>query len=186
MCLAVAGPLVAEEHGQWETTAPTQKVFKAITEFRYREHHYQPNTIIKEVTTPIMGNQGPDRELTGLVSAMRAQNFEWWLSIWDEATQQAWIQKQQSDPHFVTDLMKDWVDNLSGKDVRLHRWSDTSRFVIVTYKLMDKKNKKESGVENGVVFVLEKGRWRATMKFADDPEVKGILQQKSRFEHVVR
>lgn len=171
--------------GGFESLPPQQKVFKNVTEHQFREQIYKKKTL-SLVTSPVVGNQGPDRALLNVLSAMNAKNYEWWVSLWDQATKADQSAALGKAPHLIDGLKREWAAELKDKDVVLWRWIETREYVMVTYKLKDKKNTNQLSEEKGIVFVLEGGLWKATKKYSADLFLKAVLKGQNKAVVTIR
>lgn len=169
----------------FETTTTQKKVFKQITERQYREQIYK-QTALTLVSTPIIGNQGPDRALLNVLSAMNAQDFDWWSDLWDHATKSTWVESIKKSQPQTEELKHAWSKEFQEKDVFLSRWIECREFVLVTYKLKNKKQNEPLSEEKGLIFVLEGGLWKATNKFDGDPFVTAVLKGQNSVDILVR
>ena len=171
--------------GGFESLPPQQKVFKNVTERQFREQTYKKKTL-SPVTSPVLGNQGPDRALLNVLSAMNAKNYDWWVSLWDDASKADQLAATRKSPHLINGLKREWGAQLGGKDILLSRWIETSEFVVVTYKLKDKKSADHLSEEYAMVFILEHGLWKATKKYTGELFLKAVLKGQNKVEVTVR
>ncbi|MEQ1529175.1 MAG: hypothetical protein ABL925_07655 [Methylococcales bacterium] len=184
LCLLLLGAVNAWADS-FEALPAQQKVFKNITEHRFREQLYKQKPL-ELVTSPLAGNQGPDRALLNILSAMKAKEYEWWSGAWDQQSKTDWLGPIAKAKTGIEDLKRQWVTELDGKDIFLWRWVETSRYVLVTYKLKDPKNGGQFSEEKGIVFILEGGLWKATQKFAAEPFLGAVLHGQKTLELNVR
>ena len=169
----------------FEAVGTQQKVFKSHVDHRYREQLYKAKPLVL-VTKPLLGNQGPDRALLNLLSAMNAKDYDWWLSTWDKASLAALQANLKTAKKGLEALRREWVSELGGKQVLLSRWVETSGFVMVTYKLQEPKKPKQLSEEKAYLFILENGLWKASNKFSDNRFVAAVLAGQTKLAYTVR
>lgn len=144
--------------------------------------------IYKDVEIPFLdqainGNQGPDKELVSLLSAMQKQDYEWWLSLWNIQSQHI-IKQLDRNEAIKKDRVNSWNKMFSDKRyLYLDKWLEFDNAVVIAYKLKDDSNKIID--KNLFLFRLVDGKWFADLTI-DKKFLNAIYEGVDLKETVVR
>ncbi|PKF57613.1 hypothetical protein CW748_06930 [Alteromonadales bacterium alter-6D02] len=154
----------------WSSTAQSierkyndqgEKTFTYTQEFIFHHQKYQ-NVILSDfITESIDINNGPDTQLVHFLSAILADDFEWWLSLWSIETQQDWTQKlainkAQRTFHY-------WKGRFNKNTV-----AQLQDFIVLGQRVLIGVELKNSASEYYLLpFTLENNRWRIDQPFMD-------------------
>jgi hypothetical protein len=83
--------LAQQSAGQYEDLG--QKTFTLEQEFKYFHQKYDDAVIEHYYDEQVEASDGPDQELVRFLSSILFDDFDWWQSIWDQATRDDWAAK---------------------------------------------------------------------------------------------
>jgi len=126
----------------------------------FKERKYK-DVEIAFLDQAIDGNQGPDKELVSLVSAMKKQDYIWWLSVWSNQSKQVIKQLDRTES-----LKKNRIDSwkmLFTENIHLYldKWLEFDNAVVIAYKL--KNDSKKVIDKKMILFRLVDGKWFADL-----------------------
>ena len=164
----------------WGSIAPTvareysdegDKEFTFIQQFSFHHQKYQEIFLTDFLTERRDNNNGPDRQLVRFLSAILADDFEWWLSYWSAETQQNWIEKISINKAQRT--FNYWKARFNKKTV-----AKLIDFVVLGQRVLIGVELKNSTTEYHLIaFSLENSRWRIDQPFMDSVLYKTVKQQ---------
>lgn len=147
------------------------KSFNFIQQFSFHHQKYQQIILTDFLTEPVDSNSGPDRSLVRFLSAILADDFEWWLSHWNEETQQDWTNKMSINKAQRT--FNYWKARFNKKTVAQLR-----DFVVLGPRVLIGVELKNSTSEYYLIaFALENSRWRIDQPFMESLLYKKVKQQ---------
>ncbi|WP_185976717.1 hypothetical protein [Catenovulum sediminis] len=72
-----------------------ERSFTLVEHYKYQRMQYQDVVIKQFENQPRDVNEGPDRQLVQFLSALRKDNFNWWLNNWNQQTRDDWQAKSE-------------------------------------------------------------------------------------------
>ncbi|EWH10084.1 hypothetical protein DS2_09837 [Catenovulum agarivorans DS-2] len=70
-----------------------ERTFTLVEHHKYQRMQYQ-DVVLSQFDTKMRDvNEGADRQLVQFLSALRKDDFDWWLTSWNQATLQDWQSK---------------------------------------------------------------------------------------------
>jgi hypothetical protein len=148
-----------------------EKSFTFIQQFVFHHQKYEQAILTDFLTAPQDVNDGPDRQLVRFLSAIKADDFEWWLSNWSLETQQDWmakisINKAQRNFNY-------WKARFNKKtEAQLLDFVVLGPRVLIGMQLINSTSEYYL-----IAFALENNRWRIDQPFMDSLLYKKIKQQ---------
>lgn len=70
-----------------------ERTFTLVEHYKYQRMQYTDVVLTQFDTQMRDVNEGADRQLVQFLSALRKDNFDWWLTSWNQATLQDWQAK---------------------------------------------------------------------------------------------
>jgi|GEM_PF-1419219 len=138
-----------------------EKTFTYIQKFVFHHQKYQEVILTDFLTEPLDINNGPDRQLVRFLSAILADDFEWWLSHWSAETQQDWMAKISINKAQRT--FNNWKARFNKKTV-----AKLIDFVVLGPRVLIGVELKNSTTDYYLItFVFENNRWRIDQPFMD-------------------
>ena len=122
-----------------------------------------------------------------IVSAMRAGDVDWWLSLWDIKARDEQESLLRQKPGKASSMITGWKGLFGKTRVELVRTLTYGDYVIISYQLVTPDTGQTSW-ELPSVFRREGGAWRATNDLRSDPlpRVEPWVSGKTEEEEVVR
>lgn len=154
------------------------KTFNVITKILYKEKKYTNASNIKLREEPVMFNEGPDKELVSLISSLKANDYNWWLNLWDNESRLSFSKANKEKENFSKELFNASVKALD-KNVSLSRWIVLRNYVLIGYEVNKQVNAgKQRNKEYLVSFVLQDGKWRISYNFMNSKIFKAIYENR--------
>lgn len=123
----------------------------------FNEKTYAPKAI-DFISSASKGNNGPDRKLVSLVSAMRHNDYKWWLSSWDNSSQKK-IRLIDKTKELILKRKIFW-SKISKGELFFKKWYGFSNYVVISYQIKFKNKIIRKGL---VPFRLVNGEWKAVL-----------------------
>jgi len=148
---------------------------------------YKPPIIINFLKKSESTYNTPEESVITQSSAMWNQDYEWWLEGWSEKSRITIKQRDEEIKRTPEDWKRRWKEILKEKFIELNYRADYFKngklYVLIGYKLKDKKNKyinkeekkEQKDFESVLVFERENLKWFAVQELMEDPVFNNIL-----------
>ncbi|KMT65207.1 hypothetical protein [Catenovulum maritimum] len=128
-----------------------ERSFTLVEHYKYHRMQYKDALIKQFYEQRRDANEGADRQLIQFISALRKDNFDWWLSNWNQNTQVDWQQKTElKKARRVYNYWRATVTKQSS--VRLKDYILIGQYVLVGVQIDNEYHL--------LPFELENGYWR--------------------------
>ncbi|WP_087020317.1 hypothetical protein [Thaumasiovibrio subtropicus] len=149
------------------------KSFTLVYNHAFLQRHYINQAKVEFMEAPLPQNIGPDKEIISLFSAIKHNNFEWWLGIWDQQARRAFA----SDPQIERSMRSTfnyYQQRLNHGEMYLTEWLVVKDRVWLQAEI----RKPDGSVANQILlpFALEEGRFRLSASDFNTPLHKAIRQ----------
>lgn len=184
--VAVAPRASAEETFEWpqfSTSEPIDKQFTFIHHHVYRERLYDPprNVPVMEEKPELYG--GPEEVVASMLSAVRHEDYDWWLGTWDETSRQRILASEEAMGVSREDRLEIWREKIGKSNATLVRWVETGQHVILTYRRPTAEGHSD---EQAVAFKITGDGWAATLELNKDPVFLYAKTEQERVERRIR
>lgn len=193
--LAACALVLAQAPPAWvspthSTTEPQEKELTMVSHFKYREQEYDPPVVIRRAVPKSERRQStPEEAMISRVSAMMAQDYDWWLETWDAESRQLTIENNLAQGRSAEYFLQWWGDTFRFANVALTRRVETGPYVVITYRLVTPSGLDAGdGIEFPSIFHQVDDRWLATLDLRRDPLVPASpwVSGRARMEQTVR
>lgn len=181
-CIATAGH-AADPWPDLTTTPPVDKRFTVTSHHEYRDNRYDPPAMVIPLTARPDGYNNPEEVLIGQISAMKALDYDWWLSTWDAESQDLIRAAEPNDAARAARIER-WRAALVPARVELTHFIETARGVVIRFRLLPAPAGEDA--EQARAFSLDGTGWHADLRRQDDPVTRYGGTGESRIETVVR
>lgn len=165
MCMSISQSYARKYNDEGE------KSFTLVQEFVFHHQKYEQVILTEFLNEPHDINNGPDRQLVRFLSAILADDFEWWLSHWNVETQQDWMAKISINKAQRT--FNYWKARFNKKTV-----AQLIDFVVLGQRVLIGIELKNSKTDYYLIaFALENNRWRIDQPFMDSLLYKKTKKQ---------
>ena len=171
------GASIAEDKNfawpSFDRSEPLKKEFVAVKHYNFAVRNFSPPVVVEQLAEPI-GNDKllyPEQTVRNHISAMRAGDYEWWLSTMDKTARET-MQAADIEKNFAEKRKTQWQGIFKGTNVTMERWIETGRYLIITVRLQSSKNPNlaNGGIEIPIVMSVQEGAWLVTANLkTDDP-----------------
>ncbi len=176
VAMAWADTLAEDKNFNWpdfDRSAPLKREFTVVKHYNLVIREFSPPVVIEQLTTPIILDKVlyPEQTIRNHISAMRAGDYDWWLSSMDKIAREA-VQAADEKNNFVEKRKEQWTAIMEGSVATMERWIETGRYLIITVRLHSTNNKNipSEGIEIPLVLDVREGTWLITSKLrTDDP-----------------
>ena len=160
VCLLLMNMAVVAEETGFKVGMSNPKTLIVEKRINFKERKYK-DVEIAFLDRAINGNQGPDKELVSLVSAMKEQDYEWWLSVWNNQSKQI-IKQLDRTESLKKNRVDRWVQLFSeSRYLYLDKWLEFDNAVVIAYNL---KNESKKIIDKKIIlFRLVDGKWFADL-----------------------
>jgi hypothetical protein len=172
------------QNSRFPATKPVQDRFVVEYVYNFWKQTYQPTVVFKPIAKADASLASPEDCFMHQWSAMAAQDFEWWMSGWDEASQEmmaARNKKMKRGPEFWEER---WGLAMKDQRILLVERVDTGPFAMLIYKMQDKLG--ETTMHSMHICKQVGLQWYATQELAEDPMQHQYLEGKRRVTINVR
>ena len=161
----------------YPTTAPIEGKVTVADRYSYREQRYDPPVKVDHrVPKELQRDDTPEMAMIGRVSAMMNQDYEWWLSTWDQEAQRLTADNDRAMGRTAAYWLQWWDDMFRSGTVALVRRIETRQYVVLTYRLVAPSGEDVGGgMELPVVFRKVESRWLATLDLREDVLVLSLI-----------
>jgi hypothetical protein len=165
---------VADEIPTWakplyRTAKGQEKTIVDVERFPYREETYLNTKPAEYMTKDQYRYVTPEDALLSRLSAMANLDYEGWLKSWDKASQERLKEMDARDESGMKKRLNQWQGVMAQVHPLLVRRITTGKYVIVTYKLLNKAGQDAGMFEFPTPFVQEGGLWIGTDALMNDP-----------------
>jgi hypothetical protein len=174
--LALGGGAAAAQ--DFATSGPERGKFVVEYVYNYVSRHYVRPVQVVPVDAGAADYSSPERAAIAHFSAMRAGDYDWWLSGWDAASQ-AQIEARNAElGRTADDWAGIWAKAMKGESVFLLERVETGPYVFIVYEMRNA----DGEVTLRSIYACKRvgGEWRATQDLAQDPMFHHYLKGKQR------
>jgi len=172
LMICVSGEASAQSQTIPDTPFPTAPAVTnkivAEDEYAFAVRRYDPPVEVKTVAREKASYRTPEATTVALISAMSAQDFEWFRSLWDAGSlriMEARDNELNQDRKFWTSA---WERALKDRKVELTDRIESGDYVFIAYRLVPIAGSAEV-VELITALKSQAGRWFATQELSTDP-----------------
>ena len=172
------------QDGRFPATAPVQDRFVVEYVYNFWKQTYRPAVAFKPVAKADASLATPEDCFVHQWSAMAAQDFEWWMSGWDESSREmmdARNKKMDRSPEFWEER---WGMAMKDHRILLVERVDTGSYAMLIYKMQNKLG--ETTMHSMHVCKQVGLKWYATQELAEDLMQHHYLEGKRRVTINVR
>ncbi len=174
--MAMAASTSEDEKFTWPSFArstPLKKEFTAVKHYNFTIRNFSPAVVVEQLAEPILFEEllFPEQVVRSHISAMRAGDYDWWLSTMDEQLREM-MKTADIEKDFVEKRKAQWVALLQDTNVTMEQWIETGRYLIITVRLHSEDNPQipKEGLEIPIVMSVREGTWLVTARLKiDDP-----------------
>lgn len=171
----------------YRTTKGQEKTIVEVQRFPYREETYVSTKPIEYLSKDQYRYVTPEDAVVSRLSAMANLDYEGWLRSWDSVSQARLKEMDARNEPGVKKRLNQWQGVFSQVRPVLVRRIETGKYVIVTYKLLNKAGQDAGMFEFPTPFRQDSGLWIGTDALKDDamfnlvPWVTGHLSDEKDF-----
>jgi len=160
----------------FDRSAPLKREFTAVKHYNFTTRNFSPAVIVEQLAEPIENDKllYPEQTVRSHISAMRAGDYDWWLSTMDSGAREK-LQQADIAKNFIEKRKAQWAAVFKGASVTMERWIETGRYLIITVRLTSRNSQSATGggIEIPIVMSVQEGTWLVTANLkTDDPVYK--------------
>ena len=149
---------------EFDTTTPIKKEFRAVKHYNFSIRHFSPSVVVTPMAAPAAFHDAPEEAVRAHISAMRAGDYEWWLSTMDQATQALSQGADKQRGVTVDDRLAAWRARFDGvASITMEDWIETGRYIIITLRMHSVQGESGGGENDAAAADLDDA---ASQKFA--------------------
>jgi hypothetical protein len=153
---------------------PEKKQFVIEYVYHFTETDYSPAVVMQPVTRATAKYDTPEATFSAMIAAMRSGDYDWWLTLWDDTSQQILKDEAEHDKYNAAFYRNAWQRAYQGKDVVLVRRLDIPTNVLLEFRIGAPQPGK--GEQLSPVVLRRLGvRWYLTQELAPSPFLQGQL-----------
>src|SRR3954468_16373790 len=165
---------VADEIPTWtkplfKATRGQEKTIVEVQRFPYRQEMYQDAKPIEYLAKDQYRYVTPEDALVSRLSAMANLDYEGWMKSWDKVSQARLRNMDARNEPGMQKRLNQWQGVFSQVHPVLVRRVETGKFLIVTYKLLNKAGQDAGMFEFPTPFLQDGGLWIGTDALINDP-----------------
>ncbi len=157
--------LIPNTANSLEYGSKQEKTFKLIKEYSFSYRTYDEGIELPIIKKALSGNEGPDREIASIISALKKNDFNWWLSTVNKMN----LTTNELDIEFNRQKVR-----YGNVKVYYFDWSIVGKYVFVGIKLSINN---EEEVVDRLAFVLADGRWKYLPLKLENPILQGLNKE---------
>jgi hypothetical protein len=167
-------------------TPPEKKQFIMENIYNYTQSRFVPPVVIYPVSRIGSGDATPEESCISFFSAMKAGDYEWWLSLWTAKSKELIAERNQQSKRTPQDWVASWNTILKDKQVVLVERLETGPYIILVYSLQSLGPISKETFRSLYAAKYQDGHWRATQELEKDPFFSHYLDGKDRTSMTIR
>jgi hypothetical protein len=149
---------------KFDYSQPKRMQYDFVQKYSVHHREYQDVNVSDFVESFEDANQGPDRLLLSMISALKHEDFEWWKSTFDHATLADWETKAGINKADIE--YRKWLDRASEMEsIRLKQWYGVSDVIFIGFDIVSESNHEKAPAYFLVPLVLENSRWKISLGY---------------------
>ncbi len=153
----------------YRTTKGQEKTIVEVEKFPYRESSYTSTKPIDYLPKEQYRYVTPEDAVVSRLSAMANLDYDGWLKSWDKAGRTRLLEMDANGQPGKDKRLDQWRGVMSQVKPVLVRRIETGKYVIVTYRLVNKAGQDAGQFEFPTALVQEGGLWTGTDALKNDP-----------------
>jgi hypothetical protein len=153
----------------YRTTKGQEKTIVEVQKFPYRERMYTGTQPLDYLAKDQYRYATPEDAVISRLSAMANLDYDSWLKSWDKAGRARLLEMDANGQPGKDKRLDQWRGVMSQVKPVLVRRIETGKYVIVTYKLVNKAGQDAGQFEFPTALVQEGGLWIGTDSLKNDP-----------------
>jgi hypothetical protein len=160
----------------YPSTDREKKQFTVEYVYRYAQSDYNPPVAVPQITHAQSQTDTPEHTFLAFMSALKSQDYDWWLSLWDTRSQQMFRDEAVAKKQDAAFFKAMWQQQFAGRPVTLVSRLETVGDIVLEYRLGVAAQGKQAPLYPAPMR-NENGRWVLTRELSDQAFVPFLGQQ---------